>query len=164
MIAFLVFLLLISAVAAGIVAAFALPQLRAGAPILTDKGDRLARRAGNRLQPFQEAMWPRLQTVGRPVARVVGAVGEMARPATRPLVEAVRPRVAPLAQAISRAVEEGSAPTVYRPGAAAPQGALPGGAGTSAVADPSPSVARPDAFAALRLRTPYGTESKRSAA
>jgi hypothetical protein len=156
----MVALLLIFAVAAAVVAAFALPQLRAGAPIFTDKGDRLARRAGRPLQPVRDAVWPRLRAVGRPVRRVLGAV---TRPVMKPLVERLRPRVAPLAQAISRAVEEGSVPVVARPsgpvaGVATPRVEDP------APSDPSPVFPRFDGFEALRLRRPLFSEAKRPAA
>jgi hypothetical protein len=106
---FLLALLLISALAFSVVAAFALPHLRAGSPVLTDRGERLTRPLARRLRPVTAVVWPRL----RPVLR-------FARRAVRPLVTALRPRVAPLTGAISRAVEEGTAPsgTVRRPDAA----------------------------------------------
>jgi hypothetical protein len=99
-------LLLITGVASSVVAAFAAPQLRAGAPVLTDRGERLARSWSRRLSPASRAVMPVLRLVARGIGR-----------ALRPLVRSLRPKVAPLTQAISRAVEEGSAPAglVRRP-------------------------------------------------
>jgi hypothetical protein len=105
---FLLALLLISALAFSVVAAFALPHLRAGSPVLTDRGVQLADPMARRLRPVTAAVWPRLRPVLRFARRAV-------HPLISPLVRAVRPRVAPLTEAISRAVEEGTDPsTVVR--------------------------------------------------
>jgi hypothetical protein len=107
-VAFFVALLLITGVALGVVAAFAAPQLRAGSPVLTDRGERLARSWSRRLGPVTRVVTPVLRRVAQGIGR-----------ALRPLVRRLRPKVAPLTQAISRAVEEGSAPStvVRRPAA-----------------------------------------------
>jgi len=103
-----------------------MPQLRAGSPVLTDRGEQVARRW---------AWW--LGPVIRLVVRWSRPVVRAARKAAHPLLTAVRPRVAPLTEAISRAVEEGSAPTSVRPRAGSATGAISGdGAGaTSGDAD-----------------------------
>ena len=100
MVVFFLALLFISAIALSVVAAFALPHLRAGSPVLTDRGERVAERWLHRLGPVTRAVRPAV----RPIARWAWA-------RAKPLLGALRPKVAPLTQAISRAVEEGTAPS-----------------------------------------------------
>jgi hypothetical protein len=99
---FLLALFMISSVALSVVVAFALPHLRAGSPVLTDRGERVARRLYRPLDPVTRVLLPRTRPLARFVCR-----------AARPLVRAVRPWIAPLTEAISRAVEEGS-PAIRR--------------------------------------------------
>jgi hypothetical protein len=112
---FLFALLLICAVALSVVAAFALPHLRAGSPLLTDRGERLARRVARRLRPVTAWVWPRLRRMLRPLARLSRRAARPAVHAMRPAMDAVRPRIAPVTSAIARAVEEGSGPIALGP-------------------------------------------------
>jgi hypothetical protein len=88
-------LLMISSVALSVVAAFALPHLRAGSPVLTDRGERVARCLSRPLSPVTRVLLPGV----RPLIRLI-------RRAVRPLARVIRPRVAPLTEAISRAIDE----------------------------------------------------------
>jgi hypothetical protein len=110
--AFVFFLLLIFVIALGVVAAFAAPQLRAGAPLFTARGDKIAQRVGHRVRPLHDVVWPRVRSVGGPVVNGVRAV---ARPVTKPLGKVLGPRVAPFTEAVTRAIAEGGTPAPSRP-------------------------------------------------
>jgi hypothetical protein len=94
---FILSLLIILAVALAVVAAFALPHLRAGSPLLTPKGEQVARDARGRLRRVGEALPDGL------TARVGSAV--------TPALSAVRERIgAHQAAAAADAAEAGGVP------------------------------------------------------
>ncbi|MDQ1286464.1 MAG: hypothetical protein QG622_29 [Actinomycetota bacterium] len=103
MFTFILALLVIFMIALAVVAAFAWPQLRAGAPILTSRGDHVAGEVARRMRPVTNV----LRTATRPV--------------TRPLGQALRPWISPPDHTISRAAPEGGGQVPPRlPGAPGP--------------------------------------------
>lgn len=137
---FVVTLLMILVVALSVVAAFALPHLRAGAPVLTDRGDQIARRAGRPLRPVRDAVWPRLVVVVRPPARLV-------RFAVRPLAR----RLEPVTQALAEAVTDGTEPVPSYRRPAAPAGRPPA---------PTSPAAGQDRPLVLRMTLPGGAPGR----